>query len=419
MSNQIIFSLDVGASKIVSIAGSIGEKIQVNGISSYYYVNNNKNNDFHAINNGAICDLDFLTKKANMVLNEARINADCGAGSVIVNIAGNNICNAYREKSLDISNQTISAVTMQQLVNDARQIKHPAHYDILDYEVQEYVLDDKNYAINPINLTANKLSANVNMFFANSAGIENTKKLIKNSHGFEIAKIVPTGILSGMGVLNHEEKELGCCLLDIGAGTTDIVAYENGFIRHLSSLPIGGEQITRDIASVLNISRNLAEDIKITYGGSTYAKTSNSSHKFAEGIHITDHRGVDKTISRKLLVDVITKRLKEIFEEVKITLQKEYLYDIISSGIVLTGGVALLPNIEEFARHVFDLPVKIGMPSYNGDFENIIVSPRYAASFGALNFASSYMLEEIKMNNASAGFSPKSFKEKLKSIFVG
>lgn len=414
MDNQIIFSLDVGSSKVVSIAGSIGESIQVGGVSSYYYINSSKSNDFSAVNSGAICDLEFVSGKAGRALNEARINADCSTGGVIVNVSGNNICNHYAEKSIEINNQAVSAATMQQLINDARQIRHPEQYEILDYEVQEYVLDDENYAINPINLTANKISSNVNVFLANKSGIDNTRKVLKNT-GFELAKLVPSGILSGMAVLNHEEKELGCCLIDIGAGTTDIVVYENGFIRYLASIPVGGERITKDIASVLKISRNLAEDIKITYGGSSYVTTNTSQHKFGEGIHLTDHRGVNTTISRKLLVDVITKRLKEIFEAIKTTLQKEQLYDIISSGIVLTGGASLLPHIEEFAKHSFDLPVRIGMPNYSGDFEDIVVNPRYATSIGSLYFAREYMLEELKSGISKS--SGSSLVTKIKSIF--
>jgi cell division protein FtsA len=398
VSAQIIFSLDIGSSKIVSIAGSIGENIEIHGISSYYFVNNSKNNDFLAVNNGSICDLEMIISKSTRALNEARINADCSVGGVVTSISGNNICNHYSEKSMDINNQVVTASTMQQLINDARHIDHPANYEILDYEVQEYVLDGENYAINPINLTANKISSNVNVFFANSSGVANRKKVLKNT-GFDLAKLVPAGILSGMSVLNHEEKELGCCLIDIGAGTTDVVVYENGFIRYLASFPIGGERITRDIAAVLKISRNLAEDIKITYGGSSYLTTNTSQHRFGEGINLTDHRGVNTTISRKLLVDVITKRLKELFNGVKTTLEKEHLYD--------------------FAKHSLDLPVRIGLPNYSGDFADIVVNPRYATSIGALYFAREYMMDEIKMNKRSTRFKIGNLKEKIKGLFAG
>lgn len=416
MTNQIIFSLDIGSSKIVSIAGSIGDKVEVHGISSYYYINNSTTNDFLSVSNGTICDLESVAVKVTRSLNESRINADCSSGSVIANIAGNHVCNQYSEQGMELNNQTITASIMQQLISDARQIKCLPQYDVLDYEVQEYVLDDENYAINPIHLSANKISSNLNIFLGSSSGIANLKKVVRLS-GFELAKLVPSGILSGMAVLNHEEKELGCCLIDIGAGTTDIVVYENGFIRYLCSIPIGGENITKDIAAVLKISRNLAEDIKLTYGGCSYVTTSSSQHKFGEGINLTDHRGVNTTISRKLLVDVITERLKEILNAVKTSLDKEKIYDIISSGIILTGGTSMLPNIEEFAKHYFEIPVRIGLPNYSGDFADLVVTPRYATSIGALYFAKEYMLEEISVaKKTTLDFA--SVARKIKGLFA-
>ncbi len=377
MTNRMIFSLDIGSSKVVSIAGSIGDKVEIHGISSNYFTNNSKVNDFLSVTNGVVCNLESIGVKADQSLNEARINADCTVGGVVLNIAGNHVGNRYSSSKLELNSQAVTSDIMQELMVSARQIALPPQYEILDYEVQEYLLDDENYAINPVHLTANTVESNLNLFLANTSQISNLKKILKYS-GFSLAKLIPSGILSGMSVLNHEEKELGCCLIDIGAGTTDIVVYENGFIRYLCSIPVGGENITRDIASVLKISRNLAEDIKLNYGGTSYATTS--TQKFAEGIVLTDHRGVNTSISRKLLIDVITERVKDIFEVVKSTLNKQKIYDIINSGIVITGGTALLPHIEEYAKQYFDTPVRIGLPNYVGDFADIVTNPKYATN---------------------------------------
>lgn len=394
MINRMIFSLDIGSSKIVSMVGSVGEKVEIHGISNYYFTNNSKVNDFLNVSSGIICNLESVEKKVIQVLNEARINADCSIGGVIVNIAGNNVCNYYSSSQLELKNQGITGEHMQRLIDNARQVDIPSQYEVLDFEVQEYLLDNENYAINPIHLTASNVESNINLFLANASQVANLRKTLRYS-SYDLAKMVPSGILSGMAVLNHEEKELGCCLIDIGAGTTDIVVYENGFIRYLCSIPMGGEDITRDIASVLKISRNLAEDIKLNYGGTSYVSTTGSQQKFGEGILLTDHRGVSSTISRKLLIDVIRERLIDIFDVVKSTLSKQKIYDIISSGIVITGGSSELPNLEEFAKQYFDLPVRIGLPNYSGDFADLISAPKYATSIGALYFANAYMLNEI------------------------
>lgn len=414
MSSKIIFSLDIGSSKIISMAGSIGHNgVQVHGISSYYFINNSITNDFLAVSNGVICDMESVGVKVSQVLNEAKINADCSAGDVIVNIAGNHVCNLYSVSNLDISGQTITVDTLNQLTAVAKNKQIPNNYEMLDYEVQEYLLDRENYTINPVHLTANNIESHINLFLANSSQVSNIKKVMRYS-GFDLAKLIPSGILSGMSVLNHEEKELGCCLVDIGAGTTDIVVYENGFIRYLCSIPIGGESITRDIASVLKISRNLAEDIKLNYGGCSYVSTQN---KIGEGITITDHRGVNTTISRKLLIDVIAERLKDVFEVIKTSLVKQKIYDIINSGIVVTGGTALLPNIEEFARQYFGVPVCLGVPNYTGDFADLLTTPKYATSLGALYFANEYMLDEIKAAGYSKSMDLKRVFGKVKNLF--
>lgn len=412
MSAKIIFSLDIGSSKIISLAGCIGDNgVEVHGISSYYFMNNSTSNDFLSVAGGAICDMESVGAKVAQVLNEAKINADCSGGSVIVNVGGNYVCNLYSISSLDVNGQTITADILKQLSFDAKQI--PNNYEMLDYEVQEYLLDHENYTINPVHLTATTIESHINLFLANSSQIANTKKVMRYS-GFDLAKLIPSGILSGMAVLNHEEKELGCCLLDIGAGTTDMVVYENGFIRYLCSIPIGGEDMTRDIASVLKISRNLAEDVKLNYGGCSYVS---NQYKISEGITMTDHRGINTTISRKLLIDVIAERLKDIFEIVKTSLVRQKVYDIISSGIVITGGTALLPNIEEFARQYFGVPVRLGIPNYTGDFADLLTTPKYATSLGALYFANEYMLNEIKTTGYSKSMDLQRVLGKVKRLF--
>lgn len=411
----MIFSLDIGNSKVVALVGSVGEETAIHGISSYYFTSNSKGNDFAGVQNGVICDLELIGRIVNQTLNEAKIDADCSIGSVIVNIAGSKVCSLYSMADIALDNQAVSVDNIQSLIDKACNKTLPDNYELLDYEVQEYLLDGENSVINPINLSAKKISSNVNLFLSNNSQITNLKNVIRYS-GFGLAKIVPSGILSGMSVLNHEEKELGCCLLDIGAGTTDIVVYENGFIRYLHSIPLGGEDITRDIASVLKISRNLAEDVKLNYGGCSYVS---NSQKFSEGISIADHRGVTTSISRKLLNDVITERLKDIFDVVKTGLSRQKIYDIINSGIVITGGVALLPNIEEFARAYFNMPIRIGVPECSGDFSEILTTPKHATSLGVFAFTKEYMLNDGGVANSfvSKGAGIKHVMRKFKKLF--
>lgn len=414
MANKMIFSLDIGCSKVVALVGYIHETIEIHGVSTYYFTNNVNGNDFNTINNGLISNLEQIGVFVEQTLNEARIEADCSIGSVITNLSGLKVCNLYSSDEILLANQNVTAQNIRELIDNGIKVPLPDNYELLDYEVQEYLVDDDNYTLNPLHLMANKLKSNINLFLGAKNQIANLTKVIRYS-GFGLSKIVPSGILSGMSVLNREEKELGCCLLDIGAGTTDIIIYENGFIRYLYSLPMGGENITNDIASVLKVSRNLAEDIKLNYGSCSYMSGTN---KFSEGISLSDHRGMTVFISRKLLVDIITERVKEIFELVKLNLVKQNIHDIINSGIVITGGSSLLSNIEDLAKQYFGLPVRVGAPEYAGEFSDILTNPKYATSLGAMHFVKEYMVNDFggrKLDIAKVGGS--SIFAKIKQFF--
>ena len=413
MSTKLIFGLDVGSSKIVSLVGSLGEKVEILGFSTYHFVNGKRNNDFSMLSAGLICEIERAGEKIAQTLHEAQISADCSNGAIIVNIAGNHLRNVYSHSRQIIEGHQINEDTIRYMINEARQVAIPSKYEVIDYEIQEYLIDEERYTVNPLNLSCQSINANVNLFVAGKMPLSNLKKAISYS-GYDIARIVPSGVLSGMAVLNSEEKELGCCLLDIGAGTTDIIVYENGFIRYMASIPLGGEDITRDIASVLKISRNVAEDLKLNYG-LCYITGHNKS--LGETINIIDHRGENVVISRKLLNEVISERVKDIFNIVKTQLNNNNLYDIINSGIVLTGGVAQLGTIQEFAGQYFNLPVRIGIPNYDGDFADVICNPKYAASAGALFLANSLLLDDkFETISASWGGFSQLFK-KIKNIF--
>lgn len=411
---KVVFSLDIGSSKIVSIASSIdADGLQICGVANSFFVNNPKKNDFLSVNQGVICDLNSISPKVDKVLNEVKMYADCGFGSVLMNIAGASTRSFYTRKKMELSSREVTKEVVRDLILDVNRTKIPDNYEMLDYEIQEYLLDSQQYTSNPINLAASVIESNANVFVSSATQIANLKSTLKNG-GFSLAKIVPSSVLSGMAVLNSEEKDLGCCLLDIGAGTTDIAVYENGYIRYLCSIPLGGEHITRDIASVLKISRNLAEDIKLNYGGVSYHSIG-SGAKFGEGIEITDHRGLKSNISRKLLMDVMSARLREILELVKTTLNKQKIYDIINSGFIITGGSALIPGIEDFAKLVFDsAPVRIGVPHYEGEYQDIVVNPRYSTAMGGLYFIKEYMLTDVKKAKVS---SSGGFWDSVKKIF--
>ncbi len=406
--SKMIFSLDIGCSKIVACVASIidefddsnlnrNRSIQIQAINSYYFNNYKKNNEFLFINNGIICNLEQITHIILNLLKEIKIEADCSAGSVLVNISGSKVCNLYSTAKLDINNAEVTAEIIAKLIDTAKNKPISSQYELLDYEVQEYLLDNQNYAVNPIYLNTNNIQSNLNLFVCDKNNLNNIKKIFNNS-SFALTKVMPSSIFAAMATINAEEKELGSCVIDIGAGTSNIVVYENGFIRHIASIPLGGEDMTRDISSILKISRNLAEDLKLNYGSCSYISDTKNHNKLTDNITIVNHRGISQSISRKLIVDIILDRLKDIIDVFKTDLNQKQLYDIISSGIIITGGVAKLDGIDTFISDYLKIPVRVGIPNYKGNFADLVSAPSYSVSVGALYFALEYMLDEIPDN---------------------
>lgn len=409
---KLIFSLDVGSSKIVSLVGSIGERVNIIGLSGYHFNNSSKQHELSIMSNGLVCEVERAGNRVMQCVHEAQYNADCSAGSLITNISGNHVRNVYSHSHQEMNSHAITEDVIRYMVNEARQLPIPASYEVLDYEIQEYQIDEEHYTKNPLDLTCSTIRANINLFIAGKTPISNLKKAIRYS-GYDIAKVVPSAVLSAMAVLNDEEKDLGCCLLDIGAGTTDVVVYESGFVRYLTSIPIGGEDITRDIANVLRISRNLAEDLKLTYGRCFNAGSKQQN----DGINIIDHRGESVSISHKLLNDVIAERVREILNVVKTQLNNNNLYDIINSGVVVTGGVAMLNGLKEFTNKFLDLPVKIGVPQYEGEFSDIVCNPKYSTAVGALYFAKEVFSSDSFGSEPANSVEFSSIIKKIKNIF--
>ena len=187
-------------------------------------------------------------------------------------------------------------------------------------------------------------------------------------------------LASSDAVLSDDEKELGVCLVDIGGGTTDLAVWTQGAIRHTSVVPIAGDQITNDIAMALRTPTRAAEDIKRRYGCAL--------SELADPEEVLEVAGVDDRPSRKLsrraLADVIQPRVEELFELVHGELRRAGLDEVLSSGIVLTGGASVMPGMIELGEEIFHMPVRLGAPKYSGALADVVQNPRFSTACGLL-----------------------------------
>jgi cell division protein FtsA len=198
--------------------------------------------------------------------------------------------------------------------------------------------------------------------------------------GIEVSDLNLQPLASSRAVLSEDEKELGVCLLDIGGGTTDIAVFTHGAIRHTAVVPIAGDQITNDIAMALRTPTGDAETIKIRHGVAL--------RQLADPNHMLEVPGIGergpRSMSRQTLAEVIEPRVEELYSLVQQVLRESGFEELLSSGVVLTGGSAVMQGMVELGEEIFHMPVRVGMPRYAGGLAEVVRAPRYATAVGLL-----------------------------------
>jgi cell division protein FtsA len=190
-------------------------------------------------------------------------------------------------------------------------------------------------------------------------------------------------------VLSNDERELGVAIVNIGGGTTDIAIIREGAVMHTSVIPVGGQHITNDIAVGLRTPQHDAEKIKVTHGSALAESISMDDTIEVSGVGGRKQR----VLSRRLLAEIIAPRVEEIFVLVQQELTKSGFGDMLSAGIVLTGGTAQLDGIVEVAENIFELPVKRGVPQDIGGLRDVVHSPQYATGVGLLKYGAKNLMK--------------------------
>jgi len=216
-----------------------------------------------------------------------------------------------------------------------------------------------------------------------------------------------------MAVLSEDEKELGVALVDIGGGTTDIAIFREGAIRHTAVIPIAGDQITNDIAMALRTPTRDAEDIKERYGCALSQLADPQDMVEVPGLGEREPR----QLSRKTLAEVIEPRVEELYSLVQTELRRSGYEELLSSGVVITGGSSVMRGMVELGEEIFHMPVRVGIPGYNGALAETVRHPRYSTGVGLLLAGlQQHRARELARMNVSP---VQHALERMKSWFTG
>ena len=413
MNNKnIISGIDIGTTKIVVI---IAEKkdgaINIIGFGK-------SNSD--GLERGIVVDISKTIKSITKAVKQAEEQASIEIESTFVGLTGDHITGINCTGNISISTgdyrnpagERITQKNIDKVLEHSRAINLSPERKILHTLSKEFKVDERSGIKNPLGLSGNRLEANVHLVTI-ARNIENDLRTCIEECGLDIDGFILEPLASSASVLDINEKKLGSILIDIGGGTSDIIIFNNNSIIHTGAIPLGGENLTKDIAYGLNTSLENAEFIKCKNG---VAKESLADEQKIIKIIGTNGRE-DKEISEKYLASIIQPRVNEIFNLAKNEVERSDYNGDFTFGIILTGGGASLNGIIDIAQEIFNMPVKIGIPdTINGKAE-IINNPRYATGIGIIKYVienKKVLKEQFEVNNNS---SINTFISKIKNVF--
>ena len=366
---NLIVGLDVGTSKVCVIVAEVSpEGLEIVGLGTV---------PSNGLRKGVVVNIDATVESIRRAIEEAELMAGCEINYVYAGIAGGHIKGFNSTGLVAIKNREVTEVDIKRVVEQARAINIPIDREVIHILPQEFSVDDQDGVRDPLGMNGVRLEARVHIVTGAISAVQNLVRCC-NRCGLNVSDIVLEPLASSEAVLGPDEKEIGVALVDIGGGTTDIAIWHRGSIRHTTVIALGGEHLTNDIAAGLRTPSAEAEKIKRKYGCAMAKLVSKE-----EMIQVQSVGGrKPRELPRQLLCEIIEPRLEEIFQLVNREIHKVGLEDLLSAGVVLTGGTALISGIEELGEQVFEMPVRVGKPNGIGGLVDVVNSPMYATGVG-------------------------------------
>jgi cell division protein FtsA len=366
---NIIVGLDIGTTKICAVVGEVaGDKINVVGIGTHPSI---------GLRKGVVVNIESTVESIQKAIEEAELMAGCEISSVYAGIAGGHITGFNSRGIVAIKGPEVTQQDVDRVIDAARAVAIPMDREVIHVIPQEFMIDEQGGIQNPVGMSGVRLEAKIHIVTGAVTSAHNIVKCANRS-GLDVCDIVLEPLASGEAVLTDEEKDLGTALMDLGGGTTDLAIFSGKNIKHTFVLALGGNNLTNDISIGLRASMADAEKIKKKYGSCISQNISGD-----ETIEVPGMGGrKPRKLQRQILGEILEPRMEEIFTLIKREVYRAGMENIITSGIVLTGGSSLLEGVTDVAEAVFDLPTRLGTPRGISGLTDVVNNPMYATGVG-------------------------------------
>jgi cell division protein FtsA len=374
---QILFGLDIGTTKVCAIVGALDDgQLQIIGVGI---------EPSRGMRKGMVVDVREASVAVASAIEAAELTSGYELSDAIVSMAGEHISctNSRGVAPVNRDNEGIVIEDIERALEAAQAIPVPYNREIIHMIPREYTVDDQNGVKNPLGMHGYRLETEAHIVTAATPALRNLSKCAANV-GINVEEFVLNVMASAEAVLEPNEREMGVIVADIGGGTTDLALYRRGTIWHSKVLPVGGYQITNDIAIGLRAPYEVAEAVKIQYGD---CRPSQIDPNIV--FPVEPFGGEKIQVGRQDLAYVIEARVEEIFKLVLKAIQQSGYDGLLPAGIVLTGGTAQLRGITDIAERVLNVPARIASPRNLLGLVDDLHSPAFATSVGLLQWTRS------------------------------
>ncbi len=367
-----IIAIDVGTTKICVLAAQPidKERLEIVGVGKAPSI---------GLRKGIVVDISKTIHSIKQAVAEAELMAGCKIESACIGIAGSHIQSINSHGAVPIKREEVTRQDINNVLAAAQAVAIPEGQQILHVLPQYFVVDNHEPLHDPLGMHGVRLEVRVHIITGSIASVQDLVICCEKA-GIKATDIVLEQLASARAVLSPDERELGVGILDIGGGTSDLAIYKNGSIIYTMVLPVAGNHFTNDLALGLRITLNDAERIKKECGYVYKDVMQSDGYIDVESVE----GGATKHIMYSELSRILQPRGQELFTLVNDSLVKANLQHFLSTGLVLTGGGALLEGIAPLASHIFQIPVRVGKPQIKESMLESLDNPMYATGYGLL-----------------------------------
>jgi cell division protein FtsA len=404
----VLVAIDVGTSKVCALIGEVSRdgRLTIMGHGTV---------PASGLRKGVVVNIEQTVRSIADAVERAERLSGWKIDRAFVSVGGGHIesLNSTGQVAVTAHHREVTREDVNRAIEVARAVSIPSNREVLHVERRGFIVDGQEGVKDPLGMSALRLEVETHIVTASATAVQNLSKCVAAA-GVKIDELVVSGLAAAEAVLTETEKDLGVAVADIGAGTIDLALFREGAPFHTAVLPVGGNNVTNDIAAVLKTSLQAAEELKIRHGTCDLASLADD-----EAIPVSvlgDEAG--RTVNRRELSEVIEARMRETFELLRDELASAGP-GLLPAGVVLTGGASQLAGAGQLGREILGLPVRIAAPAGIGGLVDTLLTPAYATSIGLLLWGAAGLGsgEPLRFESTPAMGLVARLREALRSIF--